>query len=469
MRQTLLLAVCLTLSLPMALPASGQLRLPAIVGDSMVLQQQSTVALWGWSGPGKTVSVTPSWDHRRYAAHANGDGRWSVAIRTPAAGGPYSITFSDGKALTLKGILIGEVWVCSGQSNMEISMKGYRNQPILNANDILLKARNPSLRLFHLQRAVSNTPLDDAKGHWEASSPATAASFSAVGFQFAMALQQTLGVPVGIIETSWGGTPIEAWTDAASLRAVPGARVPPPGDTSKADAHKPTCLYNAMIHPIEGFGIKGFLWYQGENNAGHPSGYDQLMSVMVNGWRRLWKRDTLPFYFVQIAPYRYGSHRDSIPLLREAQAQAEKMIPHAGMAVTMDVGSVATIHPPDKTTVSKRLLYWALGDTYGIGGIAYRSPAYKGMQVHGNKITVTFEDAPGGLSSMGQALTAFEIAGEDRVFHPAKAAITGQGVEVSSPDVLQPVAVRYAFRDSVEGHLYNTDGLPVGPFRTDRW
>lgn len=452
-----------------ALHSSAAIRLPAIIADNMVLQQRSDVPLWGSASHDATVYVITSWDHKAYTTPADHAGHWRITVRTPAAGGPYEISFSDGKKLVLKNILIGEVWVCSGQSNMEISLKGYANQPVLNANDILADAYDPQLRLFHVQRAVSNAPVDDCKGAWEVSSPGSAASFSAVGFQFAKKLQEILKVPVGIIEASWGGTPIEAWMDKESLRAFPAVKTPVENDTAKADRLRPTCLFNGMIAPVAGFGIKGFIWYQGETNVPHPSGYDQLMNAMISEWRKLWGRDTLPFYYVQIAPWKYTANRDSVALLREAQQKAQSEIPHTGMAVSIDAGNEFTIHPPDKTVISKRLLYWALGDAYGEKGIAYLSPYYKSMKKTGSTIAVSFSDAPNGFTSFDKEITGFEIAGADHVFHPAQAKIFRNTIQVHSDEVPDPVAVRYAFRDWVTGNLYNTAGLPVAPFRTDDW
>lgn len=453
------------------LPANcfGKIRLPSIIGNSMVLQRQSEVALWGSAKQNTAVTITTSWNHKVYKTISSSDSSWKIYIETPVAGGPYTIAISDGEKLVLSDILIGEVWLCSGQSNMEISMLGYGNQPILNSNNILTEAGNPQLRLFHVQRAVSNTPLRNCGGNWKVSSPENASSFSAVGFQFAQALQKILKVPVGIIETSWGGTPIEAWMDKKSLSAFAHMKAPAGGDTAKADRLRPACLFNGMVAPLIGFGIRGFLWYQGETNVPHPSNYDQLMKSMVSEWRALWKRDSLPFYYVQIAPWIYRANRDSVAILRERQQMAQDEIPYSGMVVSIDKGNEFTIHPPDKTTIANRLLYWALGQTYQMKGIAYQSPLYKNMSTKGDTITITFTATPFGFTSYDNEINAFEIAGSDRVFRPAKARIHKNSIQVSSDQVPTPVAVRYAFKDWVTGNLYNTEGLPVAPFRTDDW
>lgn len=446
-------------------------KLPAVIGNDMVLQRNSEVPLWGTSSRHATVKVTTSWNHSTYRAECDADGNWKVLVRTPEAGGPYQVTLDDGDKVVLTGVLIGEVWVCSGQSNMEISMKGYGNTPILHANDILAHATDPKLRLFHLQRAVSNTPLQDCKGSWETSGPGSAASFSAVGFQFARELQEILGVPVGIIETSWGGTPIEAWMSSQALAPFTAAISRLTRATGgKPSAHGPSCLYNAMINPIVGYGIRGFLWYQGEFNRRYPDRYAALMEAMVTSWRKVWQRDTLPFYYVQIAPYDYGVTRDSVPFLREEQGRAMQLIPHSGMVVTMDVGDKFTIHPPDKTTVAKRLLYWALGDTYGFKEVAYESPSFQSLKITGENAVVTLSPAPRGLTSYDQPVKGFEVAGADKFFYPATARLSRNGVVIVHADrVSKPVAVRYGFKDWTICNLYSTDGLPVAPFRTDDW
>jgi sialate O-acetylesterase len=257
--------------------------------------------------------------------------------------------------------------------------------------------------------------------------------------------------------------------DRESLASFKDIKAPADNDTAKADRLRPTCLFNGMVAPIVGFGIRGFLWYQGETNVPHPSGYDKLMKSMVDEWRTLWKRDTLPFYYVQIAPWIYRANRDSVAILRERQQMAQQEIPNSGMVVSIDKGNEFTIHPPDKTAIARRLLYWALGQTYQMKGIAYQSPLYKSMQKKGDTITIKFTATPFGFTSYDREINAFEIAGRDHVFYPAKARIYKNSIQVSSGEVSDPVAVRYAFKDWVIGNLYNTGGLPVAPFRTDDW
>lgn len=447
----------------------GKIKLPSIISNNMVLQQQSGVPLWGNATANHKVSVITSWNHKQYTTQSDADGKWKVKIQTPRAGGPYTITFNDGDKLIIKNVLVGEVWICSGQSNMHRPMVGALNQPILHSNDILMHANNSQLRLFHVKMKPSFTPLDDCEGSWQLSSPLSAGTFSAVGFQFAKKMQELLKVPVGIIEASWGGTNITTWMNKKSLQSFPQIKIASRNPPSK---NKTTCLFNGMIHPIAGYGIKGFIWYQGEANRHRPSLYKDLMVAMVSEWREVWGMGLLPFYYVQIAPYQYpsGKLRDSVPYVREAQALAMKEIPHSGMVVSMDVGGKHELHPPDKTTIAKRLLYWALGDAYHWEGVSYQSPSFKSMKINGDKITVSFDYAPLGLTSFNQKIKGFELAGNDREFYPAEANITDNGeVIIHSDEVPQPVAARYLFKDWAKGNLYNTAGLPVGPFRTDNW
>jgi sialate O-acetylesterase len=447
----------------------GKITLPALVGDNMVLQQQSEVSLWGKAKARTTVTVLTSWNGKKYTAQSSTDGAWRMKVSTPAAGGPYTISLSDGEALLLKNILIGEVWVCSGQSNMSMPMIGYKNQPIKDSNAELLLANNHNIHLFTVARTAIRTPQDDCVGSWEVSSPKTARIFSAIGFEFGTILEQSLRVPVGIIHTSWGGTTIEAWMSEESLKDFPHAKVIPASDTSQVGPRNPASLYNGMIYPLLSYGIRGFLWYQGESNAADYGRYTSLMKAMITDWRAKWGQGNSPFYYVQLAPFKYPNNQDNSPYLREAQLRAMKELPEVGMAVAMDVGEENYIHPSNKSDISKRLAYWALAKTYGWDGLAYSGPVYESMQVKDNKIQLTFSYADNGLSSMQKELTGFEIAGSDRVFYPAQATINAQGLIASSDRVPNPVAVRYAFKDWVVGSLYNVEGLPASSFRTDEW
>jgi sialate O-acetylesterase len=448
----------------------GEVVLPAVIADGMVLQQKSSVALWGKARARTRVTVRTGWDRQVYTVMAAGDSSWKVMVQTPAAGGPFRIIFDDGVKRVVDNILIGEVWLCSGQSNMEMPVKGFKNQPVLNATRLLMDADNLQIRLFRLDRSMSRTPQGDVKATpWQEANAASVAEFSAVGYQYAKILQEKLKVPVGIIMSTWGGTVIEAWMDRQSLEKFPRVKVLAAADTAGINKNEPAVLYNAMIQPLVGYGIKGVIWYQGEQNRPNPEIYDSLLVTMVQEWRTLWKRGDWPFYYVQIAPYAYNDKLGPAAPLREAQMKALPRMVNAGIVVSMDAGEQRSIHPADKAIISQRLACWALANTYGRAGLPYASPVYRAMKTGKDGIAISFDHAPNGLTSFGKVLSAFEVAGDDKVFYPGKARITGSGVTVWSDSVRSPVAVRYGWKDWVAGDLYNTEGLPAAPFRTDDW
>lgn len=457
------------LALNLSLVAQARIRLPSLIGPNMVLQQQTQAPLWGWARSGSAVSVTTSWNKKIYTAKADATGNWRVAVTTPAAGGPYTLTFSDGESLRIDNVLVGEVWICSGQSNMGMPMRGFTAQPILNSNAIITASENPSLRLFDVSQAAALTPQTDCKGQWKPATPATVREFSAIAYQFGQMLQQQLKVPVGLVLSAVGGTRIESWMSQSSLRPFPEVYIPASLDTVRAPHKESTALFNGMVAPLVGYGIRGFIWYQGESNRHEPALYGKLFPAMVRDWRQQWKQGDFPFYYVQIAPYGSVDKTRSGPKLREAQLNAMALIPNSGMASTMDVGMDKYIHFIDKTTPARRLLYWALAKTYGNDGIGYCGPIFKTMTVNGARATLTFDQAANGLTSFGKPLTLFEVAGADKVFHPATAVIKGEKIEVDSEQVSAPVAVRYAFKEFVMGDLFNTEGLPASSFRTDDW
>ncbi len=445
----------------------GKIALPGIFSNNMVLQQQSQAAIWGRSSPGAGVSVFTSWNKQTHTVRANNNGQWKINVTTPRAGGPFEISISDGEKTTLKNILIGEVWVCSGQSNMEMPLRG-NSSPILNASEIILHAGNPHLRLYRVGRASSLTPVSDPKGQWDEATSETAREYSALAFQFGQIMQKRLNVPVGLILTSIGGTMIEAWMSAGSLREFSEVKIPVSLDTMQAPHKEPTALFNEMIAPVIGYGVKGFLWYQGESNRHEAELYEKLFPVMVADWRKQWGLGDLPFYYVQIAPFGSKDKTRSGVRLREAQLNAMTVIPNSGMVPAIDVGMENDVHAMDKTTLAQRLSYWALGKTYGIKGIHYNAPTYRSMVVEGGKAILAFDHAPY-LTSYRKPLTLFEIAGEDKKFYPASAVITANKVIVQSNQVIKPLAVRYAYKEWVVGELYNNDGLPASSFRTDNW
>jgi sialate O-acetylesterase len=453
--------------------------LPSFFGDNMVLQQQTNAAIWGWAKANSNVSVTTSWNKKKYSTKTGNDGKWKLAVSTPVAGGPYDITISDGTPLTLHNVLIGEVWLCSGQSNMEMPMKGYRDQPILGSNDAVFNSANDNIRLYIVPRSVKLNAQDSSKNNtWKIANPENVSNFSATAYYFGKLLHERLKVPIGLVNISYGGTPAEAWMSASSLKAFPEIVVPTIADTAKANLHRsPTVLYNGMLHPFIGYAIKGCIWYQGESNNGRPDQYEKLFPAMIASWREELGQGNFPFYFAQIAPYKYWRSgegnsptiKDNSAYLRDAQRKAALTVPESGMAVLMDIGEENNIHPANKEIGGRRLAYLALAKTYGQKGFAYNSPSFDSLLINGSTATIRFKDAPNGLTTFGKPLVNFEIAGADKNFRPAKAVIWQGRIMLSSPDVPTPVAVRYAFKDFVVGELFSTEGFPVSSFRTDNW
>ena len=448
---------------------AADLKLPAVVGSHLVLQQQSNAAIWGWAKTGATISVQASWIGKTVKTTVGSDGKWKLNLQTPVAGGPYEIKISADTTYILKDVMIGEVWVCSGQSNMQMTFNGDNSQPVVGSNDYIAHGNNNNIRLFTVKRKFSVTTLDDCEGSWSVSNPEDVGNFSAVAYIFGKYIQEVLNVPVGLIHTSWGGTPAESWTDEATLKSgfkefdLSLLNTP---DNVKATS--PTVLFNGMINPILNFAIRGAIWYQGESNRTKPEQYAKLFPAMIQNWRERWKQGEFPFYFVQIAPYKYNTIANSA-YLREAQLKTMQTVANTGMAVTMDIGEYDCIHPAEKIPVGKRLAYWALAKTYGMDGLSYSGPVFKEMTVKENKATLTFDYAEFGMSSFGKELQGFVVAGDDKQFHPAKAVISGTNLEVWSEEVKNPVAVRYCWENYAAGTLFNTAGLPSSSFRTDDW
>ena len=448
----------------------AEVKLASIFGDNMVLQQQAEVSVWGKAAANANISVSTSWNNKSYSTRADRDGVWRLRIPTPAAGGPYNVTISDGKPVTLKNVMIGEVWVCSGQSNMEMPMKGFRNQPVTGSNEFIASSSNNSIRLITVPRMTSLTPVDDFEGGWKLCEPENVSEFSATAYFFGLMLSKALKVPVGLICTSWGGTRIEPWISEAGCRNFDFVKLP---DVTQKPAmlspQTPTVLFNAMVNPLVGYGIRGAIWYQGESNRLEPDQYFQLLPALADNWRSLWKIGDFPFYYVQIAPYNYGPSTLSSAFLREAQLKALTAGKNMGMASVMDTGESDCIHPANKKAAGDRLAYLALVKTYGKKGIACEGPVLNSMNIEGNQVKLTFDNAPNGLTSFGKELTCFELAGANKRFFPATAYISNSGITVFSVFVNQPVAVRYAFKDFIIGDLFNTEGLPASSFRTDDW
>ncbi len=448
---------------------SAEITLPVIFGDHMVLQQQTDAAIWGKATANKTVKITTSWNNKSYSAKADSDGNWKTKVQTPVAGGPYSISISDGKTLTLNNVLIGEVWICSGQSNMEMPMRGFNNQPIIGGQEAIATSKNESIRLFTVKRDKSLTEKDDFEGNWLECEPGNVVNFSATGYFFGRMIQQVLDVPVGLICSSWGGTRIEPWMSESGIKNFDWVKQPDKNMTEEFNQQTPTVLFNAMISPMVGYGIKGAIWYQGEANRNQPKEYEKLMPGLADNWRDEWKINDFPFYYVQIAPFNYGSNSLNSAFMREAQLKAAVGTINFGMACIMDSGEEFCIHPANKKAAGERLAFLALAKTYGQDGIEYSGPVLKEMKIEGSVVKLTFDHAKNGLTTFGKPLEHFTIAGENQRFVPANAAITREGITVFSPQVENPVAVRYAFDDFVIGELFNTEGLPASSFRTDDW
>jgi len=645
-RTALFGALCLALS---PLTANADVRMPSIFSDHMVIQRDTDAPVWGWADPGEPVSVTCSWNKEVVSTKAGDDGRWMTKLPTPGAGGPHTITIQGKNSVSIAGVLAGEVWICSGQSNMEWRVNGSDN-----AEEEIKNANWPMVRHFDVRNVTSTTPKDDCQGKWTTCSPATVGGYTAVGYFFGRKLHTDLGVPIGLIATNWGGTVAEAWTSEGTLAAnfpefgpaldqiakmregggsnlsavqlawwkglekkgpgvtgkwmtasyddstweatsvpnnwstvglgdfdgcvwyrreveIPGSwigknlvlELGPADDMDRvwvngqlvgettvqgkhqearryvvpesciagsevqitvcvvdtggvgslgskpedmrlqmADvsdgvsigisgewryqkgvslsdvgdfprqasfhANSPTALYNGMIAPLVPFSIRGAVWYQGESNRGRAPQYRKLFPAMIQDWRESWGQGDFPFGFVQIAPYGYGGDTGQAAALREAQTMTLSL-PNTGMAVTMDIGNPRDIHPRNKQDVGHRLAIWALAESYGVKELVYSGPMYASHEVQGDSIRLSFDHVHGGLVAEGGAPSHFTIAGADKVFHPATAAIDGDTIVVRSAAVSEPVAARYAWGAADQPNLENAEGLPSPSFRTDDW
>jgi sialate O-acetylesterase len=457
--------------------ATAQVKLAALFTDGMVLQQQTMVPIWGWDKAGAHITITTSWNNKTYKAVADTGGKFIVKIATPHYGGPYQVTVADSTPLVLNNVLIGEVWLLTGQSNMEMPLKGFKGAPLIGGAEAIAASKNSNIHLFTVPRSSKTTLQPDAKkSQWLEATPESVANFSATGYYFGRELYKRLNVPIGLIHCSYSGSSIQAWMDAASLAAFPEIKVPAVNDPIKEVSRTPTTLYNGMLYPIIGYGIKGIVWYQGESNYDNPAQYVGLFETMIKSWRAQWGIGNFPFYYAQIAPFDYTSlpphnkgGKYNSAFIRDVQRTEVDKIPNTGMAVLLDIGEQGTIHPLHKEQGGTRLGDLAAGKTYGKKDFSFQSPDYSSLSIKGNTAIVKFKYADKGLTSNSKELTTFEIAGADKHFYPAKAVINGSTVTVSSDQVKEPVAVRYAFKDYTIAELFSTDGLPVSSFRTDDW
>lgn len=460
-----------------AMRSQAEVRLPHLISDGMVIQQNSEVRLWGWDDAGTTVTVTTSWSDDTYSATTGDDGKWSVRVSSPAASfDPLSITFDDGDKTTIKNILSGEVWVCAGQSNMEMPVKGFGNCPVKDYNFEIMNAAD-GIRSVKIPSVMSTTPLEDAECEWRISSPETVGEFSATGYFFAKTVRQSLNIPVGLIEANKGGSRVESWLDEDNLKKYTDEPLDSVEmiDKYSWDFHRPLLWGNGTFHPILNYTVKGILFYQGCSNVGDPAGqYTDRLKLLVEQWRRDFGEGEIPFYFVEIAPYRNddGMEGESGARLREQQYNATKVIPNSAMVGTNDLVypyEYSQIHPAQKQQVGQRLAFLALSKTYGKKGFVCESPVFESMSISNDTVFVQLDYKSDGISRF-EDLQGFEVAGEDKVFHKANAYHYWlQGIVITCPEVKNPVAVRYCFKNFEIGNVGNLGGLPLIPFRTDDW
>ena len=505
----LVLSVIILASLGCQAAPATNVRLPAVIGNNMVLQQGMPAPIWGWADPGGKVTVTIAGQTK--SATADAKGKWKVTLGPLKAGGPFVLKVQGKNAVEIKNVLVGEVWVCSGQSNMQMSVKGSAN-----SQQEIAAAKYPSIRLFTVPRTSATKPQADCKGKWVACSPQTVAGFSAVGYFFGRAVHKARKVPVGLINTSWGGTPSETWTRISALQAVPDAkdllkrwqigggqadadkarkkyeaalakwkaaaakakaarkkppRKPRPPADRKRHHHRPGNLFNGMIAPLIPMAIRGAIWYQGESNASRAYQYRSIFPAMITDWRKAWGQGDFTFLWVQLANFKARKPQpgeSDWAELREAQSMALEL-PKTGQAVIIDIGEARNIHPKNKQDVGKRLALAAGKIAYG-EDIVFSGPVYKSMAVEGGKVRLKFEQVGGGLVATGSGeLKGFAIAGADRKFVWADAKIEGDTIVVTGSGVKTPAAIRYAWADNPDCNLYNKEGLPASPFRTDDW
>lgn len=458
----LLLAAIFTLLF--SSPTEGQLRLPAIISSGMVLQQNDSASLWGWGNPAERILVTTSWNNRTDTAVVNNRANWRIKVKTPVAGGPYSITLKGSNTVVLNDVMIGEVWICSGQSNMEWN---YWNG-LKDIKDELPTCYNTNIRFFHIPKTTANHPQDDVQAQWKICDSNSLKSFSAVGYFFGQKINSDLKIPVGLINASWSGTPAEVWTpekifdDDEELR-LSAARL----QSFRWWPNHDGLCYNAMIDPVTKFNIAGAIWYQGESNITNNDTYHKLFTTMIKSWREAWKKD-IPFYYVQIAPYKYGFNNVGA-LVQEAQTKSMSL-PNTGMVVVTDlVDNVNDIHPKNKRDVGWRLANWALGETYKQKNIVYRSPIYKSKTTNKDQVVLSFDNVPKGFTANDtiNGFSVFDLKTEQ--WYDARAKIEKDKIIVWSDKATAPSHVRYGFGNTIIGNVFSKEGLPLCPFRTDNF
>ncbi len=488
------------------LGAQAAVRLPAVISDGMVMQSGASTTLWGWADPSEQVTVTLA--GQETSTRAGADGKWQVRLPTPRERGPHTLVIRGQNTLEVKDVLIGELWLASGQSNM-----AFRTRGVQNSDEEIATANYPDIRVFMAEETFAQAPASDLKGRWVRCTPENAPDFPAVAYFYARELHRALKQPVGIVASTVGGTRIQTWMSAELLNQDPRTRAeleqwksvsaeefqkiavtyrafqharsvhaiaaaetkkkgqtPPPAPVQpKKRCHDcPSALWNGMVAPIAGYTIRGFIWYQGESNTGRPAQYDTLFPAMMRQWRIAWGDDQLPFYYVQLANYSSPGPKGNYARLRESQRRALN-VPYTGMAVTIDIGNANDIHSRNKQEVGRRLSLWALNRTYGQSSLVCSGPLFRKLEVRNGAAFVEFDYAGDGLVAKGgRSPSLFEIAGSDGRFVPAKAEIVGPKVRVWSDAVAAPLSVRYAWADNPEGcNLYNGAGLPASSFTTE--
>lgn len=435
--------------------------LPSVFSDHMVLQQQDNVKFWGWANPNEDVMISPSWTNENYKTKANNQAYWELTVKTPKYGGPFSISIKGYNEIVLNDILVGEVWLCSGQSNMEMSA----SWGIDNGEQAIAEANYSNIRFFNVPKISADTPQNNVIAQWQVCSPESMKYTSAVAYYFSKKLQKNLkNVPIGLIISAWGGTPAEIWmpeniinNDSILLQAANKLMPAEYGPT------KPGKAYNAMVHPVIGYNIAGTLWYQGESNVG-ASTYDKTLSALIKSWRALWRKE-FPFYFVQIAPYNYGKNHFGGVEIRDAQRRVSNKNANTEMIVISDISPIDDIHPKDKKSVGNRLAHMALKKHYKVINDLVESPNFDTVHFEKSKAIISFKYAEGLYSKDTNSL--FEIAGADNVFHPATFILSDTKAIITSKTVKNPKNIRFAWGNNVQSNIFNKANLPVSSFTTN--
>ena len=468
--------------------SQAKVRLPHIICDNMVLQQQTDARLWGWAQPGKTVNVSTSWNNEIVSTKADKNGKWLVKVKTPKASyDPLSITFDDGETLTISNVVAGEVWVCAGQSNMEMPVKGFGMCPVKDYNHwVIESARHTGVRSVKIPSVMRAVPQEDAQCEWRICSPKTVGEFSATGYFFARQLHEALDIPIGLIEANKGGTRVESWLTKENLQKYtndPTDSVEICKRWAQWDYHRSLLWGNGTFNPILNFTVKGILYYQGCSNVGDPGDqYSERMKLLVEQWRSQFGLGEIPFYFVQIAPWAYDDgdlNAISGALLREQQWKAAQIIPNSSLVCINDLVypyEYSQIHPAQKQPVGERLAYTALHRDYGFENVLYKSSSFKDMTIKNDTVFIHLQDNYSADAPFEQ-MEGFEVAGADKVFHPAQArhfwqsggGYWDEAIMITCPEVKKPVAVRYCFKNFQIGNVKNGANLPLFPFRTDNW